>query len=362
MWIGLIVLLLCAGVVALVLVLLDSSDHSQHDRPRHELIKPAHAISPQHQDVVKTLGVFHETAPSPRDVAAQRLHTEELFGREVESQVTPVDVDGVAAEWVQAEGSRSEQRLLYLHGGAFRVGSPKSHRGMTDSLSRLTGASVLAIDYRMLPEHPLMACHEDARKAYRWILENGPEGRSEARGLYVAGDSAGGNLTLALNAWIRDRGLRAPNATVAMAPTTDGTMRSPSWRSNRASDPFLGPMIGPLMRIPRPLLLVGMAASNRCRPNNPEVSPLLGELSGLPPTLIQVSEQELLFDDARRYANKASAAGSPVRLEVWPTLVHVFQVFSPDLPEADEALNSIASFVRERMPLDDSIAIVREVS
>ncbi len=352
-------LLILALIIAVALwaarAYLDAPDHARYDAPDHTLIVQPEKISPQHQDVVATLRSFHENAPPARDVAAARRQMEELFSREVEAEITPVDVDGIPGEWVQAAGARSDRRLLYLHGGAFRVGSPKSHRGITDGISRRTGACVLAIDYRMQPEHHLAACHEDARTAYRWILEHGPDGNAEAAAVFVAGDSAGGNLTLALIAWARDQRWRIPDAAVALAPLTDGTFSSPSWRRNLATDPFLGSAaIGNLLKLPRALLLPFAAIMNRARPNDPRFSPLLGSLAGLAPTLIQVSEQEMLFDDGRRYANKAAEAGSAVTLQVWPTLVHVFQGFAPELPEANDALDRVANFIRAHAPAQAS--------
>ncbi len=353
----LVVALLIAVAILAVRRFLDAPDHRRYDAPDHTLIVKPGEISPQHRDVVAKLRSFHESAPPARDVAAARRQMEELFGREVEAKITPVDVDGIPGEWVRAEGARSDRRLLYLHGGAIRVGSPRSHRGITDGISRRTGASVLAIDYRMQPEHHLSACHEDSRTAYRWMLQHGPDGDSEPAAVFVAGDSAGGNLTLALIAWARDRGWRTPDAAVALAPLTDTTLSSPSWRRNLATDPFLGAAgFATLLKVPRALLLPLAAVMSRVRPNDPRFSPLLGDLAGLPPTLIQASEQEMLFDDARRYANKASEAGSPVTFQVWPTLVHVFQGFAPDLPEANDALDRIAAFIHGQIPASAGVA------
>jgi len=197
---------------------------------------------------------------------------------------------------VLASGADPSKRLLYLHGGAFRVGSPKSHRYITAEISKRAGVAVLAIDYRMQPEFKVTDCHADAQTAYRWILSNGPDGSQDApRQLFVSGDSAGGNLTLSVIAWARDRGLPQATAAVAMAPL---------------------------------------------------LSPLLGNLDNLPDTLIQVSSDEMLFDDSQRYYNKAISAGSKIELQVWPKMVHVFQAFGPNLPEANQALNNIGGYIR----------------
>ena len=268
-----------------------------------------------------------------------------MDGRTFASRFVSTDAAGVAAEWVLAPGADPARRLLYVHGGAYTAGSPRSHRSITARLAEITGASVLAIDYRLMPEHPRRAGIEDCRSAYRWLIDNGPAGALPANALFVAGDSAGGNLTLSLVAWIRDQGLRAPDAAVALSPSTDSTLGSPSLRANLATDPMLGPIFRHLARLPRFVLLWGAWLQNRIRPADPVVSPLLGDLSNLPPLLIQASRAEMLVDDARRYANKARAAGSPVRLQTWSHMVHVWQIFDPDLPEAREAFGQIGTFL-----------------
>ena len=206
---------------------------------------------------------------------------------------------------------------------------------------------MLAIDYRMQPEFKTIQCHEDARSAYQWILDNGPGTKGPASKLYVAGDSAGGNLTLAVIAWARNNNLRSADGAIAFAPLTDATMSSPSWKENLSTDHFLGPSIGRMLKIPAIIRKLVMRIQGGRPANDPELSPLFGNLSGLPPTLIQVSRHEMLFGDAQRYANKARNEGSEVTLQVWPTLVHVFQGFD-NLPETDYALDRVAAFIRQR--------------
>jgi acetyl esterase/lipase len=235
--------------------------------------------------------------------------------------------------------------LLYIHGGAYVMGSPRSHRRLTTKLSDLTGAAVLAIDYRLMPEHQRRAGIDDCRTAYRWLLDHGPQGPAPAAKVWVAGDSAGGNLTLSLIAWVRDAGLRAPDAAVALSPATDATLGSPSLHAHIATDPMLGPLFGRLTRIPRSLLLWGAWLQTRINPRDPLVSPVYGDLSRLPPVLVQASEAEMLRDDARRYVNRAAAAGSPVRLQTWEHMVHVWQIFHPELTEGREALEEVRKFL-----------------
>ena len=336
------VLLALVALTVFLTLRYQAADHSQYDAPLTPPLIADDAVSAAHQDVVAKLAHFNSQPVA--DTASARQRMEDLFYKEVEATITPVDVGGVPGEWVLAESADPDVRLLYLHGGAFRVGSPRSHRHLTNELSRRNGMAVLAIDYRMLPEHKMTACHEDAQTAYRWILDNGPNGASSPSALFVAGDSAGGNLTLSVIAWARDQGLRAANGAIAFAPATDATFSSPTWKSNLKTDPFLGPSLGRILGIPKFIMLIGSRISGGAPPNDPMLSPLLGPLADLPPTLLQVSRDEMLYGDSQRYANKAQAQGSDVTLQVWPTMVHVFQAF-PELPEANFALDNVATFV-----------------
>jgi acetyl esterase/lipase len=267
-------------------------------------------------------------------------------GREYASDFVPVDAGGVPAEWVLAAGADPSKRVLYIHGGAFMAGSHRSHRNITNRFSEMTGAAVLAIDYRLMPENRRQDGIADCRTAYRWILENGPDGAGTPAHLVVSGDSAGGNLALSLVAWARDAGLRAADAVVAFSPTVDGTYSSPSIRSNVSSDIMLGPLFGPLLKIPQAVRAWLYLLEFRFSPANPVVSPVLGDLSNLPPTLIQVSEAEMLLDDARRYVRKARASGSPALAQSWPHMLHVWQIFYPEMPEAEQAFQEVQLFLQ----------------
>lgn len=335
-------LLALLGLTVFLALRYRAADHSQYDAPLTAPLMPDSEVSEAHQDVVAKLADFNSQPAVNTAKARERM--ENLFYREVDAKITPIDVNGVPGEWVLAEGADPDARLLYLHGGAFRVGSPRSHRHLTNELSRRCGMAVLAIDYRMMPEHKMLACHQDAQTAYRWILSNGPNGASSPNSLFVAGDSAGGNLTLSVIAWARDQGLQAANGAIAFAPATDSTFSSPTWKSNLNTDPFLGPSIGRVLGIPKFALHIGARLTGGAPPNAPVLSPLLGKLSDLPPTLLQASRDEMLYGDSQRYANKAQAQGGDVTLQVWPKMVHVFQAF-PELPEADVALNNVATFV-----------------
>lgn len=340
---SLILLAAIAAVFVYLIISYRAPDMRKFDHPESATMIEAHEVSDQHDDVVAKLTAYHGQ-PRPKGIKVVRKRFEEVFASEIDIETRAVDVDGISSEWVLAEGADPNQRILYIHGGAFIVGSPKTHRYITSELSKRTGASVLAIDYRKQPEFKTIHCHEDARIAYQWILKNGPDGPAPTDSLFVAGDSAGGNLTLAVIAWARDNGLPAANGAIALAPLTDATFSSPTWKENAETDHFLGPSFAPLLKTPAIVRAFIARFSSGLPSNHPHLSPLFGSLKNLPPTLIQASQHEMLYGDSKRYANKANHQGSHVTLQVWPKLVHVFQGFS-NLPETDHAFELIAEFV-----------------
>ena len=261
------------------------------------------------------------------------------------SGIRPAKEGEPNGEWVIAPGSDPNRRILYIHGGAWIAGSPKSHRSITDRLSRLTHACVFAVDYRLMPENRYLDGIVDCQQAYRWILDNGPDEKAAADFVVIAGDSAGGSHTLGLIAWIRDQNLTPPNAAVALSPSTDLMLTSLSERANLKTDAMLGPAVEKLARIPSPLLWWGTVFGIRMLPTSPMASPLRGSLHSLPPTLIHVSDSELLHENAQRYVAKAQQAGSPVEIKTWPDMVHVWHMFTPLLPEAEEAFENIGEFL-----------------
>jgi acetyl esterase/lipase len=304
---------------------------------------------PEHQQLIKAvreLTVRIAVGRSHHNMKAARTAFDSISdGREFKSEFLPVDAGGIPAEWVIAPGADTTRRMLYIHGGGFVVGSPKSHRTMTSKFSEITGGAVLSIDYRLMPEHHHSDCVEDCRTAYRWILDNGPDGPGKIRQLLIAGDSAGGNLTLSLIAWIRDNGLRVPEAVVALSPLTDTTFTGASLSDNVETDVMLKPFMKPLIKLPQFIKSWWVLWTYKVRPSSPVVSPLLGDLSNLPPTLVQASEAEMLLDDARRYVFKACASGSPAKLQTWSDMVHIWQIFDPQIPQAVEAWAEIGKFL-----------------
>jgi monoterpene epsilon-lactone hydrolase len=339
-------LFLIVAFVAFSLVVLRGENLSYLDRPipQHPYRAPDEAM----RGVLRELSDF---SSRPLGRGRARIQTIRSFmdemgdRRETSAAFTAVNTPEVRGEWVQADGASTTRRILYIHGGAFFAGSPRSHRPITNRLAEVTGCAVFSVDYRLMPEHPRIAGIEDCRRAYRWILDNGPEGREEAAFVVIAGDSAGGNLTLSTLAWVRDAGLRQADAAIALSPATDAALDAPSLRENVASDPMLGPAFGFLARVPHLLLLWYTLFTARMRPADPRISPVRGSLADLPPTLVQASDSEMLLDDARRYVAKARAAGSPAELQTWPDMVHVWQIFTPELAEAEEAYGAIAAFL-----------------
>jgi acetyl esterase/lipase len=330
---------------------LQGSSHDEYDQPEHSATGSRSEPSDEHHSVVERLTRSAKSLThlsQNKRVHGMRKQVSQLGTASAQASdvsIEPTDAGGVPAEWVIAPGATTERRLLYIHGGGYTAGSPASHRAITAKFSAASQSAVLAIDYRKMPEHPRMAGIEDCRIAYQWILEHGPEGAHEAQSIVVAGDSAGGNLALTTIAWARDAGIRPADAAVALSPTTDATLASPSLLENMGSDQMLGPVLGPMTKLPRVISAWLHVLSHRIRPSNPIVSPLHGDLANLPPTLIHASEAEMLLDDAVRYVNKAIAAGSRAKLQTWPFMLHAWHGF--EMPEADEAFARIQEFLAE---------------
>ncbi|MFP6664198.1 MAG: alpha/beta hydrolase [Deltaproteobacteria bacterium] len=342
-------------------LVLKGADLSAFDSPRPEMHGGRSEASPEHAAVVARVQKMQAGAGARESSSARvvrvRRNLEEAFGdRAVDAEVRNVDAGGVPAQWVLAPGADPDRRILYLHGGGFIAGSPKSHRPLTARLSADNAAAVLSVDYRLMPENARADCPDDCCRAYEWILENGPDGSGAPDALFVGGDSAGGNLALVVVAWARDLGHRAADAVIAFSPLTDSSYASPSLRTNIATDPMLGPLFKQFGRVPHWLMLWGSFFTMKGRPADPRFSPVYGDLAGLPPVLVQASASEVLTDDARRWVNKARSAGTEATLQLWPDVVHVFQAFVPDLPEADEALKEVQQFFEKHAPHQSRIS------
>ena len=248
-------------------------------------------------------------------------------------------IGDIPCEWVVAPGADSDVRLLYLHGGGFVSGSGSYYLPLAAHISAAAKCAVLLPDYRLAPEHRFPAGVEDCVAAHQWIISNGPSGPGAAKATFIAGDSAGGSLTLATLLALRDRKLTLPSGGIPISPTTDLTLASESLET--VEDPIISARTMPLFRD----LYLGEQD-----PRNPLASPVFGDYRGIPPLLIQVGEHEMLRDDSIRVADKARSDGTSVNLEVWPGMFHVFQSHEPLLPEARESIAHMAEFMRSEMP------------
>ena len=258
---------------------------------------------------------------------------------EIHGQWHAVNTDHIPMEWVVADGADPDRRILYVHGGSWVSGSLAGYRAFLSRVSQATGAVVLAVDYRLAPEHPFPAGLDDCIQAYRWMRENGPQGKGTVPAAYLMGDSAGGNLALAALLKVRDSQLPLPAALIALSPATDFTGGSPSLVSRASVDPIIKPEVLPA--------LIPIYLGRHTEATDPYASPLFGDYRGMPPLLLQVGDAEVLLDDSTRLARHAAEQGCDVTLEIWDGMPHVFQGFAPFLPEASKAIATIGKFIRQ---------------
>lgn len=259
-----------------------------------------------------------------------------LFPVAADIRVEPTSAGGVPAEWVEAPEIDRHRVLLYLHGGGYTSGSPATHRDLAGRLSRAAGVRVLNVDYRLAPEHPHPAAVEDATAAYRWLLDRGVD----AAGAAVAGDSAGGGLTLATLVALRDEGAPLPAAAVGISPWVDLEGVGASMDTKADADPMVQR---------EGLLEMARAYLGPHPPRTPLAAPLHADLRGLPPLLLHVGTAETLLDDAVRFAERAREAGVDVTLEAWDDMIHVWHIFAPMLPEGQQAIERVGAFLRKRL-------------
>lgn len=247
----------------------------------------------------------------------------------------PVAIDGLLAEWIQPAQTVKDKVILYFHGGGYVLGSIQAHRGIVSKFVKGSGAAALLFDYRLAPEHPFPAALDDALAAYRWLLA---EGISPSK-IVFAGDSAGGGLCLATLIAIRDQGIPLPAAAVTLSPWTDVKNTGESLRTN--AKVCLAPTDSWIACSKH------YAGSND--PGLPYISPLYGDLRGLPPILIYVGGYETLLSDSTRFAKKAKSAGVEVTLKVGEGMFHCYPACSPLFPEARQAMNEICVFIQRHI-------------
>ncbi len=245
----------------------------------------------------------------------------------------PLEMAGIAALKLRPPKAVPGNVMLYLHGGAYILGGPASHHGFVAQLGNAAGYEAYLLDYRLAPEHPFPAAREDALAAYRWLLQQG----HAPQHIVIAGDSAGGGLALSTALAIKNEQLPNPAALVLISPWVDLTLSGDSINARRSRDPVLRPE------------WLAWSAKYYCRDHpaeHPGCSPLFGDLAGLPPMMIQVGTEEILFDDATRLRQRAEKAGVSVQIGIYEKMWHNFQSHAGVLSASDRALAQIAGFLK----------------
>ena len=288
-------------------------------------------------DSVRALVRARQAETARLDLAAQRAEMDDRGARAplpAGWSATRFDL-GRPGELLRGPSAAITRSILYLHGGGFCMGAPKSHRALAAQIGHAAQAEVFTLAYRLAPEHRAPAALEDALDAYRRLLATGRDARSIA----LIGDSAGGGLALHLAAALKSAGLPAPLAVVAISPWVDLTLTGSSLRTRAARDPALtqerlatcaGHFVGD-----------GDARA---------ASALFADLAGLPPVLVHVGDDEILLSDAERFISAARAVGVDATVEIWPGLFHVWHAYFPMIEEAREAISEIGAWLKRRWP------------
>ena len=293
-------------------------------------------------ELQKVLGLLAERPLGQGDPTLEEMRAgmeASAFPATDAATIAPVDANGVPGEWVTVAESDAKRRLLYVHGGGYVIGSPVTHRRLCEDIARAGGCAVLNLDYRLAPEHPFPAAVDDAVEGLKFVQTNGPDGPGAADAVFVAGDSAGGGLTLATLLAARERGLEQPNAAIGISAWTDLAITGETIQTRAQADPL----------ITDSGMVAGMASQYLAGADaeDPLASPLYADFASLPPLLLQVGDAEVLLADTTRVAEQARAAGVDVSEEVWDEMFHVWHQFAPMLPEGRQAIERIGEFVRQ---------------
>lgn len=281
-------------------------------------------------------GLVSEEERSLEDFRTGYDQAGEAFGVPEGVTVEKTQMAGVPGEWLTPDGVGGKGALLYLHGGGYALGSTRSHRHMCAAIAQALGSPVLLIDYRRAPEHPFPAAVDDAVAVYRALLDSG----YDASGLAIAGDSAGGGLTIATLVAARDAGLAMPAAAVCISPWANLENVGSSYNEKADIDPMVNH---------DDLERWTAAYLGEMDRKAPLASPVHADLKGLPPVMVQVGEAEVLLSDSELLTQRLKAAGVPVTLKVWPDMIHVWHWFGPVLSEGREATGEMAGFVIEQL-------------
>ncbi|MFK0161580.1 alpha/beta hydrolase [Rhizobium sp. NPDC090279] len=290
------------------------------------------------EQVEKLIGTLRDSgAVSGADLLQRRSSFERLMASTpgpARVQIRHIDANGVDGDLIwpaRLHHPIGRRAILYLHGGGFYSGSLRTHSNIAGALAKATSADVLLIDYRLAPENRFPAQRDDAIAAYRWLLTSG----YKAGNVVIAGESVG--ATLAIEVVLNQLKLSGPlpAAVVAMSPITDFAATGASLVANAANDPFMNKA---------ELTLIHDAFAYDRPVADPDISPLYGNVSGFPPLLIQVGAREALLDDSTRLAEKVRQAGGNVSLEIWPGMIHQWQIFPFWLDDARRSNERVAQF------------------
>lgn len=293
--------------------------------------------SEQLENIVSMMRTMISGRPEGEEVDIDQMRSgyDMLGGMQPQAEgaiIEQVSADGVNCEWITTPAADLARTIIYVHGGGYVIGSLTSHRSMLTHLSAAAKARVLAVDYRLSPEHPHPAAVEDAMTAYRWALKNGATPEKTV----IAGDSAGGGLTAATLVALRDSGDPLPAAGVCLSPWVDMEAKGESMKTRAELDPMVNRV--DLLRWAE-YYLEGQP------PTTPLANPLHADLKGLPPLLVHVGTDEVLHDDAVRLADRARSAGVSVTLEVADEMIHVWHFFAGNVPEADVSVAEVGNFI-----------------
>ncbi len=250
-------------------------------------------------------------------------------------KVESVDAGGVPAAWITTPEIINHRVVLYLHGGGYMEGSIKTHQDLASRISRVAKARALSIDYRLAPENRFPAALEDVVIVYKWLTD---EEAILPDNIIIAGDSAGGGLTLATLVKLRDLGISLPVAAVCLSPWTDLALTGESCVKNMKNDQMI--------KLYDAQFFADLYLGDE-DPQNPYVSPLYADLQGLPPIFIQVGSTEILLDDSVRFAKRAKEAGVDIELDIWEDMPHVFQTTALFTPEGKQGIEKIGEFIQK---------------
>lgn len=266
-------------------------------------------------------------------IAEQRSRQERsarFFKLPKQIRIEPITLDGISSEWIESPDS-TVGTILYLHGGAYALGSTNTHRELVARLVTATKCSALAVNYRLAPENPFPAALNDALNAYRWILAKG----IDPMRIMIAGDSAGGGLAIAVLLALREKGFPLPAGAFCFSPWLDLTLSGDSVKNNEKLDPILSSSV---LKVYADYYRSGKNAAD------PLISPLFADPSNLPPIFLQSGKNEILLDDSARFCQKAEQAGVDATLATWDDMFHVFQLI-PFIPETQRSIELVSAFI-----------------